>query len=197
MVFAKSGAEGSWVIAAISAEWSAKACSKAGRKCSGAISAKGGVSNGVCQACSSGFAGACGLTAVSKVSDIRIPVFDPIYCGRYSTRWGFFRPLLRLIAGAFSERLRAPTGQSPMSSQPAPTSARQINWPSVVTVISAAILIGAEVFGAAFAGGWALAILLGLSDTSPHILQAVLFAIGVVVVAAVLPRGQPPEPFNR
>src|SRR5229473_1144602 len=58
MVFAKSGAEGSWVIAAISAEWSAKACSKAGRKCSGAISAKGGVSNGVCQACSSGFAGA-------------------------------------------------------------------------------------------------------------------------------------------
>ena len=36
-----------------------------------------------------------------------------------------------------------------MNAQPAPTAARQIVWPSVVTVISAAILIGAEVFGAA------------------------------------------------
>ena len=35
------------------------------------------------------------------------------------------------------------------------SSSRQIAWPSVITVISAAILIGAEVFGAAFAGGWA------------------------------------------
>jgi 2-methylisocitrate lyase-like PEP mutase family enzyme len=61
-----------------------------------------------------------------------------------------------------------------MSSQPSPTSARQIVWPSVITVISAAILIGAEVFGAAFAGGWALAILFGLDDTGAHILQAVL-----------------------
>ena len=38
------------------------------------------------------------------------------------------------------------------------SSSRQIVWPSVITVISAAILIGAEVFGAAFAGGWALAL---------------------------------------
>ena len=47
-----------------------------------------------------------------------------------------------------------------MSSQPSPTAPRRIVWRSVITVISAAILIGAEVFGAAFAGGWALAILL-------------------------------------
>ena len=63
-----------------------------------------------------------------------------------------------------------------MSPQPASTSSREIVWPSVITVISAAILIGAEVFGAAFAGGWALAILFGLDDTGAHILQAVLFA---------------------
>ncbi len=62
-----------------------------------------------------------------------------------------------------------------MSPQPASTSSRAIVWPSVITVISAAILIGAEVFGAAFAGGWALAILFGLDDTAAHILQAVLF----------------------
>ena len=60
-----------------------------------------------------------------------------------------------------------------MSTQPSSPAARQIVWPSVITVISAAILIGAEVFGAAFAGGWALAILLpgGLDvhpGTGPH-----------------------------
>ncbi len=56
-----------------------------------------------------------------------------------------------------------------MSVQPSPTASRQIVWPSVITVISAAILIGAEVFGAAFAGGWALAILFGFDDTGAHI----------------------------
>ena len=84
-----------------------------------------------------------------------------------------------------------------MSPQPANTSARQIIWPSVVTVISAAILIGAEVFGAAFAGGWALAILLGLDETGAHILQAGLFAIGVLVMAAFIRAAQRVEPFTR
>ena len=39
-----------------------------------------------------------------------------------------------------------------MNVRPSSTTSREIIWPSVVTVISAAILIGAEVFGAAFAG---------------------------------------------
>ncbi len=81
-----------------------------------------------------------------------------------------------------------------MSKTSAPT-ARQIAWPSVVTVISAAILIGAEVFGAAFAGGWALAILFGLDEVSTHILQAVLFVLGVVVMAAFIRNAQRIEPF--
>ena len=84
-----------------------------------------------------------------------------------------------------------------MSLEPTPTKARQILWPSVVTVLSAAILIGAEVFGAAFAGGWALAILLGLDDTGAHILQAVLFALGVIVMAAFIRAAQRVEPFTR
>ena len=84
-----------------------------------------------------------------------------------------------------------------MSTQPSPTRARQIVWPSVVTVLSAAILIGAEVFGAAFAGGWALAILFGLDDTGAHVLQAVLFALGVVVMAAFIRTAQRVEPFTR
>jgi nitric oxide reductase large subunit len=84
-----------------------------------------------------------------------------------------------------------------MSPQPASTKTREIAWPSVVTVISAAILIGAEVFGAAFAGGWALAILFGLNDTSAHILQAVLFAVGVLIMIAFIRAAQRIEPFTR
>lgn len=83
-----------------------------------------------------------------------------------------------------------------MNSQPAPAAPRQIVWGSVVTVISAAILIGAEVFGAAFAGGWALAILLGLDGTGAHVLQAVLFALGVLVMAAFIRAAQRVEPFT-
>jgi hypothetical protein len=81
---------------------------------------------------------------------------------------------------------------SPTSSAP-----RRIYWPSVVTVISAAILIGAEVFGAAFAGGWALAILFGLDDTGAHILQAILFVLGVAIMVSFIRGAQHIEPFTR
>ena len=84
-----------------------------------------------------------------------------------------------------------------MNAQPTPSGSRQIAWPSVVTVLSAAILIGSEVFGAAFAGGWALAILFGLDDTGAHILQAVLFAIGVLIMIAFIRAAQRVEPFTR
>ena len=83
---------------------------------------------------------------------------------------------------------------SPASSS---TASGQIVWSSFITVISAAILIGAEVFGAAFAGGWALAILLGLDDTGAHILQAVLFGLGVLVMIAFVRAAQRIEPFFR
>ena len=84
-----------------------------------------------------------------------------------------------------------------MSLQPSSSTGREIIWPSVITVISAAILIGAEVFGAAFAGGWALAILFGLNDTSAHVLQAVLFAIGVMIMVAFIRAAQRIEPFTK
>jgi hypothetical protein len=90
-----------------------------------------------------------------------------------------------------------------MSTQPSSAGKTEIIWPSVITVISAAILIGAEVFGAAFAGGWALAIVLppetfGLpvpQDTWAHILQAILFAAGVFVMVVFLRNAQRIEPF--
>lgn len=74
---------------------------------------------------------------------------------------------------------------------------REIAWPSVITVISAAILIGAEVFGAAFAGGWALAILFGLDELAAHILQAVLFGLGVLIMIGFVRGAQRVEPFTR
>src|SRR6185437_5042750 len=106
-----------------------------------------------------------------------------------------FLGLLSLIDGGFSERLRPLNRTFFMSPQPASTSSREIVWPSVITVISAAILIGAEVFGAAFAGGWALAILFGLDDTAAHVLQAVLFGIGVLIMVAFIRAAQRIEPF--
>jgi nitric oxide reductase large subunit len=84
-----------------------------------------------------------------------------------------------------------------MNAQTSPTASRQIVWPSVITVLSAAILIGAEVFGAAFAGGWALAILFGLGDTGAHIVQAVLFGLGVLVMISFIRAAQRVEPFMK
>lgn len=84
-----------------------------------------------------------------------------------------------------------------MNAKKLEANASEIVWPSVVTVISAAILIGAEVFGAAFAGGWALAILFGLDDTGAHIIQAVLFVIGVAIMVAFVRGAQRIEPFTR
>jgi hypothetical protein len=41
---------------------------------------------------------------------------------------------------------------------------RRILWANVVTVCCAAILVGAEVFGGAFATGWAIATLFNLGQ---------------------------------
>src|SRR5689334_4192596 len=118
------------------------------------------------------------------------PVWGPAI-----SREGPFLGLFRLIPGLVSERLRPLKQDQAMSPEPTSTASRQIVWRSVITVISAAILIGAEVFGAAFAGGWALAILLGLDDTGAHIIQAVLFALGVFVMIAFVRAAQRVEPF--
>jgi hypothetical protein len=118
------------------------------------------------------------------------------FTSSYSTRWGFLGPFALERAALFGEIAALKTGQT-MSSQPSSPASRQIVWQSVVTVISAAILIGAEVFGAAFAGGWALAILFDLGDTGAHILQALLFVAGVFVMIAFIRNASRVEPFTR
>jgi len=73
---------------------------------------------------------------------------------------------------------------------------RRINWLNVLTVVSAAILIGAEVFGAAFAAGWAFANLFHLGEYGVHILQATFFVLGIVVMVRFVRNAQRVEPFT-
>jgi hypothetical protein len=73
---------------------------------------------------------------------------------------------------------------------------RKIIWIHVLTVVSAAILIGAEVFGAAFAGGWAVANLFSLGEYGVHIMQGLFFVLGVFVMISFLRNAQKIEPFT-
>jgi hypothetical protein len=75
-------------------------------------------------------------------------------------------------------------------------SGRKIIWLHLLTVVSAAILIGAEVFGAAFAGSWALSNLMGLGQTGALILDVVLVAGGVVVMFHFIRAARKVEPFT-
>ena len=73
---------------------------------------------------------------------------------------------------------------------------RRTNWVNVSTVLSAAILISAEVFGAAFAGGWAFGNLFGLGEYGTYILQILFFALGIAVMIAFIRSGMRIEPFT-
>jgi len=73
---------------------------------------------------------------------------------------------------------------------------RRIVWLNVVTVISAAILIGAEVFGAAFAGSWALATLFDLGGIGQRILDGVFVLCGIAIMAQFIRNAHRIEPFS-
>ncbi|EJW10640.1 hypothetical protein A33M_4145 [Rhodovulum sp. PH10] len=73
---------------------------------------------------------------------------------------------------------------------------RRIVWKNVVTVLSAAVLIGAEVFGAAFAGGWALANLFGIGGIGVWGLQGFFMLLGIVVMVQFVRSGMKVEPFT-
>ena len=81
-------------------------------------------------------------------------------------------------------------------SQTSSSRPRRIVWESVITVLSAAVLISAEVFGAAFAGGWALANLMGLGDYGVYTLQVAFFLLGVAVMIGFVRNGMRVEPFT-
>ena len=84
------------------------------------------------------------------------------------------------------------------------TRPRRINWINVSTVLSAAILIAAEVFGAAFAGGWAFGNLflssffelIGLEPTACTSCRACSSSRGIAVMVAFIRNGMRIEPFT-
>src|SRR5262245_46696898 len=83
-----------------------------------------------------------------------------------------------------------------MSREQHPTGDRRIAWQNVLTVFSAAILIGAEVFGAAFAGGWAVASYLDFGPYGVHIMQGIFFACGIAVMVAFIRNARRVEPVT-
>ena len=73
---------------------------------------------------------------------------------------------------------------------------RRLIWLNVVTVISAAILIGAEVFGAAFAGSWALATLFDLGSVGQRVLDGLFVLCGIAIMAQFIRNAHRIEPFT-
>jgi hypothetical protein len=79
---------------------------------------------------------------------------------------------------------------------PTPQRRRRIRWQNVLTVVSAAILISAEVFGAAFAGSWAIASLFALGALGARILDVLFMLCGVAVMVQFLRAAHRVEPFT-
>jgi hypothetical protein len=77
-----------------------------------------------------------------------------------------------------------------------PRGPSRINWVNISTVLSAAILIAAEVFGAAFAGGWAFGNLFGLGEYGTYGLQILFFVLGLAIMIAFIRNGMRVEPFT-
>jgi len=73
---------------------------------------------------------------------------------------------------------------------------RRIVWENLLTVVSAAILISAEVFGAAFAGSWAIANLLALGSVGARALDGLFVVIGIVVMVQFVRAARRIEPFT-
>jgi hypothetical protein len=77
-----------------------------------------------------------------------------------------------------------------------PSRSRPILWPNVLTVLSAAILISAEVFGAAFAGSWAIANLFALGALGARVLDGLFILCGIAVMVQFVRAAHHVEPFT-
>lgn len=86
------------------------------------------------------------------------------------------------------------------AAKPSPAPARgprKIVWLHVLTVMSVTILIGAEVFGAAFAASWALSTLFGLGGIGARALDIFLMLCGVAIMVQFVRSAHLIEPFTK
>jgi len=79
----------------------------------------------------------------------------------------------------------------PVSQRP-----RHVLWLNLLTVVSAAILISAEVFGAAFAGSWAIASLFALGSFGARVLDGLFVLCGIAVMVQFVRAAKSVEPFT-
>lgn len=72
--------------------------------------------------------------------------------------------------------------------------ASRFRWPSLVTIAAAAVLVGTELLGAAWACGWALAGFFGLGPQLGLVLQGLLAVGAVLLVVAFVRKAIAIEP---
>ncbi len=77
----------------------------------------------------------------------------------------------------------------------AQTRSRKVIWPHLITVLSAAVLMGTVVIGMALATAWALAGLFGLGQIGEWVLEALFGIGGVAVIVAFIRNASRIEPF--
>jgi hypothetical protein len=71
----------------------------------------------------------------------------------------------------------------------------RINWPNLVTVASAAILVGTMIFGLAYATGWALGGFLSLGDAGAYFFEATFMLLAAAAMLAFLKSAIAAEPI--
>lgn len=73
---------------------------------------------------------------------------------------------------------------------------KRTNWLNLVTVVSAVILVGAEVFGVAIAAGWAIAGLFELGAQISYVLMGVFSLMAAYALWAFWKRAIEIEPVS-
>jgi hypothetical protein len=75
------------------------------------------------------------------------------------------------------------------------TGSKRIIWPNLITVLSAAVLMGTVVVGMALATAWAIAGLFGLGQIAEWVLEAIFGLAGVATIIAFIRNASRIEPF--
>jgi uncharacterized membrane protein len=73
---------------------------------------------------------------------------------------------------------------------------RQTPTQNLITIVCAMILIGTEVFGVAFAAGWAIAGLFELGETVSYVLMGAFSLLGAWAMLAIWRRATQVEPIR-
>jgi hypothetical protein len=74
-------------------------------------------------------------------------------------------------------------------------SASRINWRNALTVVSASILVGTEVFVGAVSGSWALANLFGFGNVGTYVLMVIGIVLAVLALWRFMRQANKTEPL--